>query len=76
MKVITMKEQIDAKIADIKEHPENHKHDFNDLTACCMIDGAMVLQVMDAHSEYVNMGTNGGIRCDVTKGPCACGATH
>lgn len=64
------------KIEDIKNHPERHKHDFEGLQQCCMVDGALDCQIMDLHSQYVDMGTNGGTRCDVTKGPCACGAWH
>lgn len=64
------------KLADIKKHPENHKHDFNDLQTCCLIDGAIDLSIMDAHSKYVDLGTNGGVKCDTTGGPCACGAWH
>lgn len=64
------------KIADIKEHPENHKHNFDELTTCCLIEGALDLSVMDAHGKYVDMGTNGGVKCDTTEGPCACGAWH
>lgn len=64
------------KLKHIKEHPELHRHDFNGLQACCFINGAMDLGVIDAHSENVNMGTNGGVRCDVRSGPCACGAWH
>jgi len=66
----------EEKIADIKEHPENHKHNFNELTACCIIDGAVDLSVMDAHSKYVDLGTNGGVKCDATEGPCSCGGWH
>jgi len=64
------------KIADIQAHPEKHKHDFDDLTACCMVNGCLDTSVMDAHQAYVDMGSNGGVKCDVTSGPCACGAWH
>jgi hypothetical protein len=63
-------------VEDIKAHPERHRHDFEGLQACCFINGALDCLVMDAHSQYVDMGTNGGVRCDVTSGPCACGAWH
>lgn len=67
----------EKKIADIKKHPENHKHSFGELQACCTTEeGAIDLSIMDAHSEYVDLGTNGGVRCDTTEGPCACGAWH
>ena len=41
-----------------------------------MINGCLDLRLMEAHSQYVDMGTNGGVQCDVTEGPCACGAWH
>lgn len=66
----------EEKIKDIKENPENHKHSFEELQACCFIDGAIDIMVMDAHSEYVDLGTNGGVRCDTVEGPCSCGAWH
>jgi len=62
-------------LKEIQEHPERHRHDFDALQDCCFIDGAIDLGVMQAH-ENVNLGMNGGIRCDVTSGPCACGAWH
>jgi len=68
--------RIQKRIEDIKANPEKHKHDFNGLQQCCMIDGVLVLQIMDAHSKYVSLGSNGGTKCDVTKGPCSCGAWH
>jgi hypothetical protein len=66
----------DEKLKHIKERPELHQHDFGELQRCCFVDGALDLSVMEAHSEYVNMGSNGGTRCDVRRGPCACGAWH
>ena len=64
-------------IKDIREHPERHRHSFSGLQACCMqASGALDLMLMELHGRYVNLGTNGGIRCDVTDGPCACGAWH
>lgn len=67
----------EEKLKDIKENPEKHEHnDLNGLTRCCFINGALDLGLMDAHQEHVNMGTNGGQRCDVREGPCACGAWH
>jgi hypothetical protein len=63
-------------LADIKEHPENHRHGFCELTPCCTVDGVLVLSLMDAHAEFVDLGTNGGTKCDVWTGPCACGAWH
>lgn len=66
----------DEKLKDIKEHPKNHRHTFNALQQCCMVDGVMHLDLIDAHGKYVDLGTNGGVKCDVTTGPCACGAWH
>jgi hypothetical protein len=66
----------EEKIKDIKENPNDHRHTFAQLQHCCIIDGAIDLSVMDAHSKYVNLGTNGGVRCDTTEGPCSCGGWH
>lgn len=68
---------IEERIKDIKTHPERHKHfNLEELTNCCMNGEAINLMLMDLHSQYVDMGTNGGVRCDVREGPCACGAWH
>jgi len=64
----------DEKLADIKANPQNHRHNFDALTKCCMINGAISLDLMDAHQGL--LGYNGGVACDVLTGPCACGATH
>ncbi len=68
--------EYDDKMKDIQEHPELHRHDFPQLQACCMVGDAIDLSLMEAHSKYVNLGTNGGQRCDVVSGPCSCGAWH
>lgn len=68
--------EYDDKLKDIKEHPELHRHDFPQLHACCMVGDAVDLELMEAHSRYVDLGTNGGQRCDVVSGPCGCGAWH
>lgn len=63
------------RLKDIKEHPEKHRHlDLNDLTQCCMTNGAIDLAAMQAHEGL--QGNNGGKGCDVRSGPCACGAWH
>jgi hypothetical protein len=31
---------------------------------------------MEAHEEHASHGSNGGRRCDVSSGPCSCGAWH
>ncbi len=66
----------DSVLKDIKEHPENHMHDFEGLQRCIIIDGVIDSRLMEAHEECVNLGTNGGRRCDVVSGPCSCGAWH
>lgn len=63
------------KLDDIKKNPNNHMHTFDELTLCCMVDGAFDCMLMEAHSD-IGIGDNGGVRCDVVKGPCACGAWH
>jgi len=66
----------EEKIADIKEHPERHRHTYDRLLRCCMRDGAIDTGIMQAHQDYASVGTNGGQRCDTTEGPCSCGAWH
>ena len=72
-------------IAEIKEYPERHMHlDLNALTACSTFsyrDGDQVIMAIDtlvfeAHSQFAAIGYNGGLACDVTSGPCSCGAWH
>ena len=64
----------DEKLADIRQNPDKHRHDFDDLRACCMVNGALSLDLIDAHSGL--LGSNGGVLCDTLEGPCACGAWH
>ena len=73
---MTLNEKIKERLDDIKNHPENHRHNFSGLQRCCQIDGCFILILMDVHADSIDMGTNGGVRCDVTSGPCACGAWH
>lgn len=69
-----MKDKRTLKIEDIKKHPENHKHyGMNELSRCCMVDGALDLYIMELHPA---VGYNGGQKCDVSSGPCSCGAWH
>lgn len=71
---MTMKTPRDI-LEEIKARPELHRHlDLNDLTRCCMIEGAIDLRLMEAHEGL--LGTNGSRGCDVQSGPCACGAWH
>lgn len=66
----------EEKLEDIKKHPENHRHDFAGLQACCMVDDAVDLKLIEAHEVFAPLGSNGWRRCDVTSGPCSCGAWH
>ena len=66
----------DEKLKDIKKHPEHHRHNFEGLMSCCTTNGALDCSLVDAHGKYVNLGTNGGTKCDVISGPCACGTWH
>lgn len=67
----------ESVLQHIKDHPEQHRHDYPALVACCMVvDGTIDLLLMEAHGRYVSLGLNGGVRCDVNSGPCACGAWH
>lgn len=63
----------ETRLRHIKEHPEQHRHSFEDLTACCMVNGSFDPLLMEAHPE---LGRNGGQKCDVTSGACSCGAWH
>ena len=67
---------VQERFEDIKNHPERHRHDFSALHACCMVNGVLDMKLFAAHEEYASLGTNGGVRCDVTSGPCSCGAWH
>lgn len=60
-------------LVEIRKRPELHRHNFDGLTSCCMVRGAISLQIMDAHEGIC--GQNGS-KCDVTSGPCSCGGTH
>jgi len=71
---MTLSEQLAEQI---KLYPEKHRHeDINELISCCMIEGAVDLTLMQAHQDYVDYGSNGGVKCDMVKGPCACGGWH
>ena len=66
----------EEKLQEIKESPSLHRHDFEGLQCCCFHKGAIDLGLMEAHEKHASLGTNGGVRCDVTSGPCSCGAWH
>ena len=55
-------------------HPEYHRHAYNDLVACCMEDGVLNTELLQCHEGA--FGSNGGVKCDVMEGPCACGGWH
>lgn len=62
---------------DIVKHPDQHRHNYDQLLECCLLDnGSLSLFLLDAHAEHASVGTNGGVRCDTTEGPCSCGAWH
>ena len=65
----------EEKLKDIKDHPYDHQHSFEALQKCCFLNGAMDLRLIDAHEDIIGR-TNGGVRCDIIDGPCACGAWH
>ena len=64
------------KLEDIRKNPKQHHHTYNELVICSTVDGRLDLGIATAHQRYASLGTNGGIRCDVTEGACACGAWH
>lgn len=68
-----MNANVQARLQDIKDHPEKHRHEWGGLEACCFVDGAIWSSIMEAHPP---LGWNGGQKCDVTRGPCSCGAWH
>lgn len=59
-------------LKDIREHPERHQHSFDKLQRCCTVGRVVDLSLMEAHEGIVGPSR----RCDVSKGPCACGAWH
>ena len=62
-------------LEDIKNNPYNHKHyDMNRLMVCATINGAVDMSIMQTHEGL--HGSNGGVKCDVSNGPCSCGAWH
>ncbi len=40
------------------------------------VNGALNSRLAEAHEIHASLGRNGGQRCDVTSGPCSCGAWH
>lgn len=68
-------DEIEVKLHDIRQHPEHHRHDFIHLCNCCTVHGMRQPILMDAHERAIGK-SNAGRPCDVTQGPCACGAWH
>lgn len=60
-----------AKLADLRDHPEKHRHTFDELQACCWDGEALDLDLMQRHE-----GLGAGPRCDVVEGQCSCGSMH
>lgn len=63
----------ETRLKEIKDNPDQHRHNFWELQACCTVNGAIDLMLMEVHPE---LGRNGGQKCDVISGPCSCGAWH
>ncbi len=67
------------KLDDIQQHPEQHRHNFWELQACCFINGALSMALIAAHQDMSTVFPNrhfGGTKCDVEFGPCSCGSWH
>ena len=67
---------VEEKLQDIKNNPSKHRHSFGEMHACCTVEGVLDLRLVEAHERYAALGYNGGRPCDVTSGPCSCGAWH
>ena len=75
--MLTVNDLVQQKLEHIKNHPGEHHHkDLNALNRCCMVGGAIDTGLVDAHQRYAPVGRNGGQNCDVSDGPCSCGAWH
>ena len=61
------------RLEEIKQQPQSHRHTFDELTACCTIDGAVDVGLLDAHAIA---DPKTGIKHDVKTGACCCGAWH
>jgi len=67
---------VQQRLTHIERNPELHKHSYIDLVSCCIINSIVISELFTAHLKYVQLGINGNIKCDVTSGPCNCGAWH
>ena len=65
--------EVNTRLQDVKANPDHHRHNFEDLYACCMVNGSFDPLLMEAHPA---LGRNGGQKCDVVDGPCSCGGWH
>ena len=62
------------KLNHIRDNPENHQHNFDDLIRCCTVNGVIDPELMEEHRKIIPQRNPGG--CDVISGPCSCGAWH
>lgn len=68
-KVVPIKSRFKNKEGKVQKHVT-----VDDLIANATTeDGAIDLAAID---NAPAVGYNGGVKCDVTKGPCSCGAWH
>lgn len=68
--------EYDCKLLDIQQQPQLHKHTFEGLKRCCTIGTAIDGGLVQAHAQYVDLGSKDGVRCDTLSGPCVCGTWH
>lgn len=64
----------DELMKSVGGRPDNLDRSFEELVASATTeDGAIDLAALD---DAPAVGYNGGVKCDVTSGPCSCGAWH
>lgn len=63
-------------LQEIRDAPEKHRHTYDDLQKCCIVNGALDVGLVDAHSGLATFPGDTRGKCDVFDGPCACGAWH
>lgn len=61
---------LQARLHEVRTEPEKHRHTFQTLLDCCVIDGVALIELLDAHRNVAGLGH------DVLSGPCRCGAWH
>lgn len=44
-------DQLINKLQDIKNNPQDHAHDYNGMFECCLHDGALNSELLDAHPK-------------------------